>query len=137
MSSHQHYPNESPERVDSMVRRLNPPQGLQNLATVLDTLHRSHELRNLAAGLGRLNRSQGLRNLAAVIDRLNRSQELRNSLYAFGNFIDKDVSACLELLSLLQKGAHSVESPYSPNQGAAIEMRSEDTLRFLLRMHNL
>ena len=56
---------------------------------------------------------------------------------AFSDFIVKDVTAFLELLNLLQKGVHSVESPYSPSQVAAIEIRTEDMLRFLLRIPKL
>lgn len=52
-------------------------------------------------------------------------------------FVDKDVSACLKLLNILQEGVHTIESPYRPSQVNAIEIRFEYMLRFLLQVGRL
>jgi hypothetical protein len=53
----------------------------------------------------------------------------------FDNFVTKDIDAALAVLGFFQQGTHEVESSYTPAQIAALEVRMEGTVRFLLEIN--
>lgn len=52
----------------------------------------------------------------------------------FDMFVDKDIEAVLEMLSLFQEGTHATDAGFSEPQLAAMRLRIESALRFLLEI---
>lgn len=52
----------------------------------------------------------------------------------FDDFVQKDISAALSVIDFFQQGTHQITCAYTPTQIAAIEVRMEATLRFLLEI---
>jgi len=47
-------------------------------------------------------------------------------------FVEKDISAILEFLDLIQGGTHAIVISYTSAQLAALKMRMDGSLRFLI-----
>lgn len=59
----------------------------------------------------------------------------RNINYGpFTTFVDRDISAALMFLDLLQKGTHAIEKPYDERQMKALLIRMEYLLDFIIRI---
>ncbi len=59
----------------------------------------------------------------------------RNISYGpFITFVDRDISAALMFLDLLQKGTHAIEKPYDERQMKALLIRMECLLDFIIRI---
>lgn len=54
---------------------------------------------------------------------------------SFKDFIAKDVAATLELLTLLNKGTHELNSGFTKQQFDILKTRAESTLKFILEVH--
>jgi len=52
----------------------------------------------------------------------------------FNKFVDKDIKATIEFISIFQEGTHSIESNFTPQQLVAIKSKAETTLKFLLEI---
>jgi len=52
----------------------------------------------------------------------------------FNKFVEKDIQATIEFISIFQDGTHSIESNFTPQQLVAIKSKAETTLKFLLEI---
>jgi|ERR1035437_406440 hypothetical protein len=52
----------------------------------------------------------------------------------FNKFVEKDIKATIEFISIFQEGTHNIESSFTPQQLVAIKSKAETTLKFLLEI---
>lgn len=52
----------------------------------------------------------------------------------FNKFVEKDIQATIEFISIFQDGTHSIESGFTPAQLVALKSKAEATLKFLLEI---
>lgn len=52
----------------------------------------------------------------------------------FDDFVQKDIASALSILNFFQQGTHQISCPYTPVQIAALIVRMEATLRFMLEI---
>lgn len=93
-----------------MLHRLSPDDAVKKWSTSNDDFHNSRPTRRAR--------------LKYICREINQA--------SFEKFVEADIDALLELLSLFQGGTHELRPEYTDSQLKAMRVRMENALRFLI-----